>query len=222
MTILCFAMRLFNIWNAEPDVELKVAKDFYEAETLLAKDSLYDLVLLDFKMPGMKGHEGLKTLKAQYPDLRIALMSGMAEPEDVTKAMDLGAAAYFPKTMSGKALLKAIQTVLAGERYMPLDQESRMMPAYYADTEDNTVNGEALKTVQDIHLTPRESEVLGFLMKGASNKEIARDLGLQVVTVKLHVRGICSKLNVKNRTQAAMRAKELGLPVGSRDHGKIG
>lgn len=92
-------------------------------------------------MPGMKGHEGLKTLKAQYPDLRIALMSGMAEPEDVTKAMDLGAAAYFPKTMSGKALLKAIQTVLAGERYMPLDQESRMMPAYYADTEDNTVNG---------------------------------------------------------------------------------
>jgi len=209
--------------RAEPGIEIKVAKDFYEAEALLAKDCLYDLVLLDFKMPGMKGHEGLKTLKNKYPDLRIALMSGVAEPDDVTKSMDLGAAGYFPKTLSGKTLLKAIQAVLAGERYMPLDQDGRMKPAYYGDSEMRNVSEDgAVKTADDINLTPRESEVLGFLMKGASNKEIARDLGLQIVTIKLHVRGICRKLNAKNRTQAALRAKELGLLAGSRGLGKTG
>ncbi len=220
--------------RADPGIELKVAKDFYGAEALLAKDSMYDLVLLDFRMPGMNGHEGLQTLKNKYPDLRIALMSGVAEPEDVTKSMDIGAAGYFPKTLSGKALLKAIQSVLAGQRFMPLDQDSRMMPSYYNDSEISNVKdyGEkepvtqheegSVNTVEDINLTPREREVLGFLMKGASNKEIARELGLQVVTVKLHVRGICRKLNVKNRTQAAMQAKDLGIAAGSRLHGKSG
>ena len=219
--------------RAEPGIELKVAKDFYGAEAILAKDYMYDLVLLDFKMPGMNGHEGLKTLKKKYPDLRIALMSGVAEPDDVTKSMDLGAAGYFPKTLSGKALLTAIQAVLAGQRFMPLDQDSRMMPAYYDDSGIKNISGyggknsddaalkeDTLRMVEDINLTPRECEVLTFLMKGASNKEIARDLGLQVVTVKLHVRGICRKLNVKNRTQAAIRGKELGLPAGSRGNAK--
>lgn len=220
--------------RAEPDIGLNVAKDFYEAESILSKDSLYDLVLLDFKMPGMKGHEGLKTLKNKYPDLRIALMSGVAEPEDVTKSMDIGAAGYFPKTLSGKALLKAIQSVLSGDRFIPLDDNSRIMPAYYDDSKMRQVNsdggqsasvnheGSAIKTLNDINLTPRENEVLGFLMKGASNKEIARDLGLQVVTVKLHVRGICRKMNVKNRTQAAMHAREIGLLAGGQENGKGG
>lgn len=220
--------------RAEPGIGLNVAKDFYEAESILSKDSLYDLVLLDFKMPGMKGHEGLKTLKNKYPDLRIALMSGVAEPEDVTKSMDIGAAGYFPKTLSGKALLKAIQSVLSGDRFIPLDDNSRIMPAYYDDSKMRQVNsdggqsasvnheGSAVKTLNDINLTPRENEVLGFLMKGASNKEIARDLGLQVVTVKLHVRGVCRKMNVKNRTQAAMHAREIGLLAGDRENGKGG
>lgn len=220
--------------RAEPDIGLNVAKDFYEAESILSKDSLYDLVLLDFRMPGMKGHEGLKTLKNKYPDLRIALMSGVAEPEDVTKSMDIGAAGYFPKTLSGKALLKAIQSVLSGDRFIPLDDNSRIMPAYYDDSKMRQVNsdggqsasvnheGSAIKTLNDINLTPRENEVLGFLMKGASNKEIARDLGLQVVTVKLHVRGICRKMNVKNRTQAAMHAREIGLLAGGQENGKGG
>ena len=216
--------------RAEPGIELTVAKDFYEAETILSKNSQYDLVLLDFRMPGMNGHDGLRTLKAVYPDLRIALMSGVAEPDDVSTAMDIGAVGYFPKTLSGKALLQAIQLVLSGQRFMPLDENNRMMPSYYSDqTNEVGVDGQAdrgvtddvgskhvrqVRTTNDIKLTPRENEVLTYLMKGASNKEIARNLDLQEVTVKLHVRGICRKLNVKNRTQAAMHAKELGLAAG--------
>ncbi|MAE50451.1 MAG: DNA-binding response regulator [Micavibrio sp.] len=216
--------------RAEPGIELAVAKDFYEAEIILSKNSQYDLVLLDFRMPGMNGHEGLRKLKAVYPDLRIALMSGVAEPNDVSAAMDIGAVGYFPKTLSGKALLQAIQLVLSGQRFMPLDENNRMMPSYYSDhpneadvggpgeaggTEDgDSKRARQVRTTNDIKLTPRENEVLTYLMRGASNKEIARNLDLQEVTVKLHVRGICRKLNVKNRTQAAMHARELGLAAG--------
>lgn len=66
-------------------------------------------------------------------------------------------------------------------------------------------------TAQKDSLTPREREVLSYLANGASNREIAEALGVQVVTVKLHVRGVCRKLNVKNRTQAALRAGSLGI-----------
>ena len=73
------------------------------------------------------------------------------------------------------------------------------------------VDDEAEGTAAKADLTPRESEVLEFLLRGASNKEIARSLDLQVVTVKLHVRGICRKLGAKNRTQAALKAQQMGL-----------
>ncbi len=216
----------------DPGIEIFIARDFYESSEILKKDPLFDLVLLDFRMPGMQGHEGLRVLKERYPDLQIGLMSGVAESEDIIKAMDMGAAGYFPKTLSGKALLQAIQLVLSGQCFMPLDNSTRMMPSYYADsakakehaeeTEDAgdgvakaPNNLSSIKTIHDIKLTAREEEVLGYLMKGQSNKEIARDLGLQVVTVKLHVRGICRKLNVKNRTQAAMQARELGLATSA-------
>lgn len=216
--------------RAEPDLDLKVTRDFHETQAYLETDSLFDLVLLDFRMPGMAGHGGLEILRARYPDLRIALMSGMAEAADVTKAMDMGAVAYFPKTLSGKVLLQAIQLVLSGQRFVPLDDTNRMMPSYYNDVNARNEHrashsgvqagqprahgrgGAAVcKTTLDIRLTPRERDVLLMLMHGASNKEIARQFGLQIVTVKLHVRGIFKKLDVKNRTQAAMRARALGL-----------
>ena len=91
------------------------------------------------------------------------------------------------------------------------------MPSYYDDGDykksKNVFGYGMASNSQDMasyKLTPREREVLGYLAQGASNKEIANDLGLQVVTVKLHVRGICRKLDVKNRTQAALKAGEMG------------
>jgi len=92
------------------------------------------------------------------------------------------------------------------------------MPSYYADEKRANFSYGGLSDRQDdieenkgFSLTPREKEVLGYLAKGESNKAIANALGLQVVTVKLHVRGICRKLNANNRTQAALKATQLGL-----------
>lgn len=213
------------IERAEPQAQVATARDLPDALDILREKPEQDLILLDLRMPGMNGMEGFKKLRAAYPRLPVALMSGVAEKEDVQAAMDLGAVAYFPKTLSGKALLKAIQLVLAGEKFVPLDSKSNtVMPSYYAGPHDkaytlqghlksSTTNGDvvSLNGGGDVLLTRREREVLSHLARGASNKEIANTLGLQVVTVKLHVRGLCRKLDAKNRTQAALRARELGL-----------
>ncbi len=207
------------IVRAEPSAEILLAKDFSEAYSLLKADKRLDLVLLDFKMPGMDGLGGVEKMRAAYPDVPLALMSGVAESKDVQGALDLGVVAYFPKTMSGKALLKAIQSVLAGESFVPFDVSShRLMPSYHADERDPAgLSSEVIPEEQstrvpmDFHLTPREKDVLGYLARGDSNKVIATALGLQVVTIKLHVRGICRKLNAQNRTQAALIAREAHL-----------
>jgi two-component system nitrate/nitrite response regulator NarL len=187
-------------------------------------DTFPDLVLLDLNMPGMSGVSGLAKFREKYPKVPVALLSGVAEAEDVQRAMDLGAIGYFPKTLSGRALLKAIELVLAGEKFIPVDSKTNgLLPSYFNDDTTNKLTVSLpLKTSSlqspytaptntKVKLTPRENDVLICLCRGQSNKDIARNLGLQDVTVKLHVRSICRKLEVTNRTQAVLRSFELGL-----------
>ncbi len=206
------------IERAEPDTIFLLAKDFFETYELLKQEPLPDLVLLDKKMPGMKGLVGLETIRKKYPDIPIVLMSGIAEPEDVSEAMELGAKGFFPKTMTGSGMLKAIEFILAGEKFLPVDPTTnKIQPSYYTDDGGeplSSVSKWTQKTVQDSYaLTPREKEVLGYLLTGLSNKEIGSKLNLQEVTIKLHVRGVCQKLDVQNRTQAALKAVQLGFPA---------
>lgn len=204
------------IKRANSDAHIDVADDLDGVWQHLRDSKRYDLVMLDLRMPGMNGINGFKQMREHYPDMRVGLMSGLAETSHVEQVMDLGAVGYFPKTMSGSALLNAIQFVMNGERYLPIDGQGRaIQPSYYDDGSpwsfaagDSKANeaGDA----DDYNLTPREIDVLEQLADGISNKEIANTLDLQVVTVKLHMRSICRKLGVDNRTQAALKAHELG------------
>lgn len=205
--------------RADENCDVVVTKDFHEAYKEIEADQNFDLVLLDLRMPGMNGMGGFEKMRNEFPEVKVALMSGVAEAADVKAAMNLGARAYFPKTLSGKSLVEAIHKVLEGEIFTPHEKESgKVMPSYYADEKRANFsygglseNQEGMESEEEFNLTPRETEVLGHLAKGESNKEIANALGLQVVTVKLHVRGICRKLNANNRTQAALKATQLGL-----------
>lgn len=211
--------------RSEPDITMNPAKDFDEAFKILQEDSTFDLVILDFKMPGMYNFEGLKKILKKFPDIPVAIMSGVAETEDVKKAIDLGAAGYLPKLLSGKTFMQAIRLIVSGQRYLPLEKDNNsIMPSYINDERDTDYSSNAQKRVKALNglydngepsdeprLTPREKDVAKFLAQGASNKEIARELDLQVVTVKLHVSGLCRKLNAQNRTQAALRLQEMGL-----------
>jgi len=201
------------IERSDPSSSVVLAKDFPEALKLLEADPNQDLILLDLRMPGMNGMEGFSVIKDTFPGARVALMSGVAEEEDIKSAIALGAVGYFPKTMSGRALLGAIEQVVAGDPYIPSGKNSSYMPSYYSDHRGSKKSDYSKKLIVDF--TPRESDVLSFLVDGASNKEIARALSLQVVTVKLHVRGICRKLDANNRTQAALKAKEMGVKPAS-------
>ncbi len=202
------------IERADPLSSITLAKDFHQALDILEQNPHQNLVVLDLRMPGMDGLNGFKIMKQRFPNVPVALMSGLAEPADVEEALKLGAVGYFPKTMSGKALLSAIQQVISGEVYIPEGKGGeKFMPSYYADDVDIQPKSSSgnVTSLESLHLTPREGEVLSFLVEGASNKDIARALNLQVVTVKLHVRGICRKMDAKNRTQAALMGKDMGV-----------
>ncbi|APG47374.1 response regulator transcription factor [Phaeobacter porticola] len=157
----------------------------------------YDLVLLDYNMPGMQGLDGLGSALKANGGKGVAIISGSAPNRTAQDALDAGAIGFIPKTMGAQSLLNAVRFMSAGEIYVPVElmRKEAETPAHpLADK-----------------LSPREIEVLEGLCRGQSNKEIARELGLQEVTIKLHVRTLCRKLEAKNRTQAALTAKEAGL-----------
>ena len=201
------------IERAEPQAKIILTRDFHGVMEALAHDSAVDLVMLDLRMPGMSGLHGLRQLREAYPEIPVALLSGVAERADVQEAMALGASGYFPKTLSGKNMLQAIYKIMQGEKFIPMDYNTNaVMPSHFGDVVEQSGDDvpKLSRPTGPVNLTPREKQVLEFLLRGVSNKEIAQSLDLQVVTVKLHVRGICRKLGAKNRTQAALLAQQNG------------
>lgn len=155
----------------------------------------FDLILLDYQMPGMKGMDGLARVRAAAPRVPVAVMSGTTLRALAEEALSLGAVGFVPKTLGIKALIAAVKRMAGGEIFAPLSMLENP-PPLQAPLEE---------------LTRREREVLQGLCDGKANKEIARDLDVQEVTVKLHVKTLSRKLGARNRTHAAMIARDGGL-----------
>ena len=183
--------------KSEGGAEVLLATDLPGAMELISAEGPFDLVLLDYQMPGMTGLDGLAEALAANGGKGVAILSGSAPANTARAALDAGAIGFIPKTMGAQSLLNAVRFMSAGEIYAPVE-------FMRAEESENT------HPLAE-RLSPRELEVLNGLCRGLSNKEIARELDLQEVTIKLHVRTLCRKLDAKNRTQAALTAKEAGL-----------
>ncbi|MDG1115999.1 MAG: response regulator transcription factor [Flavimaricola sp.] len=179
------------------DFQIRTASTYAQARDMISTEERFDLVLLDFNMPGMQGIATLREAMALDGGQRVALISGEASREIAEEALEIGAAGFVPKTLPAKSLVNAVRFMAMGEQYAPID----FMTAAH-QVESNPLADK---------LSQRELQVLKGLTEGKSNKEIARDLDLQEPTVKLHVKTLYRKVGAANRTQAALIAREAGL-----------
>lgn len=188
----------FYLERLAPEVAIVEASTLDEALTA-AKTASTDLIILDLTMPGMNGTAGLEQMRARHPTVPLVVLSGRTGREDIMGALNRGANGYLPKTLSGKAMLAALRLVLSGETFVPsILMDERNRAGGRADQPGAARGLDAL--------TDRERDVLDFLCQGKSNKEIARDLAIREVTVKVHVGNIMRKLGASNRTQAVRLA----------------
>lgn len=188
-----------NFLEQEDGYTVSQSRDLPSAlEVLETARSGFDLVLLDYKMSGMQGLAGLRRAMRAAPRTPVALMSGEATVEVAEEALRSGSAGFIPKTMGLRAMFNAVRYMLAGRQFAPVQ---------WLQNE----NARKSDAAMSFGLTEREDQVLSGLFEGKSNKEIARDLDLQEVTVKLHLKSLYRKLGARNRTHAVLQARSNGL-----------
>lgn len=182
-------------------LEVIEASDFIQALAVIRNDGTVEIGLVDLDMPGMDGFSGIEALKRACPALHLVVVSASEDPHDVRRALDAGAQGYIAKSSPSSAMIDGIRSVLSGEIYLS--------PKFALTADGHVPSGGECEQFKQV-LTPRQRDVLAMLRQGKSNKEIARDLDLAEITVKLHVTAILRALGVENRTQAAILAAGTG------------
>jgi DNA-binding NarL/FixJ family response regulator len=198
-----------------PGADILDAATLDEAMAAVERADRLGLVLLDLMMPGMDGLKGLEIVKARCPDIPVVIVSGFSTREHVVAAVQAGAAGFIPKTVSGTAMVNALRLVLSGEKYLPSS-------TFFEDpgTQSMLPMGRAAAVQAPFDkLSKREAEILTLLVDGRTNKEIAIQLDLQEITIKVHLRNVYRKIGAANRAQAVRIAMQTGWIVPAPLHG---
>jgi len=191
----------------EPD--LAVAGEAEDGETALASYAEYqpDVILMDIRMPGMDGVEATRRLRERWPEARVIILTTFDDDEYVFEGLRAGALGYLLKDVSGHELAEAVRTVAEGGALIE-PSVARKVVAEFARLAPPTRAPDAGLAEP---LSEREREILRLVAQGLSNREIALRLSLAEGTVKNYVTNILQKMGVRDRTQAALRGRELGL-----------
>ncbi len=176
-----------------------------------------DLILLDNHMPGVLGVDLLPDLREAAPQAQVLMLTVSEDEQDLTAALRGGAAGYLLKTMDGADLANALRRAHEGESVVSPEMMSKLVRALRASalpapaSQVTALAETAVAPDVEAGLSPREGEILREIVQGASNKEIARRLGIAETTVKIHVQHILRKLGVNSRVQVAVWASERGI-----------
>ena len=182
-----------------------------------------DVILLDNHLPGVNGVDALPALRVAAPNACILMLTVSEDENDLAAALRGGAIGYLLKTIEGDALIAAIQRAVQGDSVVAPEMMSKLVAAYRGATTSATASDSAgaesampaaaviTMSAPIASLSPRELDILRGIVRGASNKEIARDHGIAETTVKIHVQHILRKLDVSSRVHAAVIASENGI-----------
>lgn len=181
----------------EQEIDVHSVKNFTELLERVQSQTGWDAILIDLNMPDLNFYDGIKQLTKDYPNTPVIVVTSSEDPNDTQRALDAGALGYMTKSMKSDDMLNALRLML--------ESGISIHPVAANDPQNKPLSEEDILST----LTPRQYEVLQQLCEGASNKRIALDMDLSESTVKLHVRAILSALEVSNRTEAVIKAKQL-------------
>jgi DNA-binding NarL/FixJ family response regulator len=183
------------------------AATFDAALDRLSEPAKVDLALFDLSMPGISGPESLSVVKETYPGLRVAIVSGSEERNDVLRTVATGLSGYVPKSLSDDEIVGALEDILDGRIYVPrfmtaagLSTGAKSSGQEIAEGKGGPGGGAVTKPI-----SPRQRDVLDCVRRGLSNKEIARELDIAEGTVKIHLAALFSHFGARNRTELATK-----------------
>lgn len=204
---MLFREGLRTLLSTRPDFEIVgEASDGEEAITLV--EALHpNVVLMDLRMPKLDGIQATARIRERWPSTAILVLTTFDDDANLFGALRAGADGYLLKDVAFETLAAAIQAAARGESFLQTTVTGRVVAAFNRLMEAGGPRAEALV----VPLSRREREILALLGDGASNKEIADRLSLAEGTVKNHVTNILTKLDVRDRTQAAIRGRQLGI-----------
>jgi DNA-binding NarL/FixJ family response regulator len=188
----------------EPDLEVVGEATTGREAVDLSRELAPDLVLMDIRMPDLDGLVATRAIKEDHPGTRVLIVTLSEDPDYLLEALRVGAAGYVLKDASRREVVTAVRQVLSGESPLDPKLSAQLIRRLASQKSDSRAAPHADE------LTQRELEVLRLIAEGKTNAEIAQTLFISVGTVKVHVERIIDKLGVSDRTQAAVRAVELG------------
>ncbi|MCX8062774.1 MAG: response regulator transcription factor [Anaerolineales bacterium] len=201
-----FREGLKTLLNSRPEFEVVGEASNGEEAIRLAHLLRPQVILMDLRMPILDGVQATRRIRGLHPDCNIIVLTTFDDDEDVFEGLRAGAIGYLLKDVSSEKLFEAIRSAAKGEYFLLPSITAKVVAEFSRLPRIASRPGEAEKI-----LSPRETEVLRLVATGISNKEIAERLFISEGTVKNHLSNILSKLNVKDRLQAVIRGRELGI-----------
>lgn len=207
---------LRTMLERQPDVEIVGEAENGQEALDLCRTLRPDLILMDVRMPKMNGLQATRAIKQELPQTSVLILTSHEDPDYLFEAIKAGCAGYVLKEGSQEELISAIRKVLGGESLLDPQLSARLLRRMVDEAQRKEAPAEAppderKAAVLSQLLSRREAEVLGLIVQGQTNRQIAQNLLISLGTVKIYVKRVIDKLKVSDRTQAAVKAVELGL-----------